>query len=95
MSRLSFPELAEFVSRVTGGDGVDLILAINQEYGVDFERPEQAGRYLFHSEGVGLVGSVVRRLFGGSSVTVVPLTAGDLHLAVLRGRWEDPPWPAT
>ena len=80
---------------VTGDDGIDLLVAIAQQYGTDFDRPHHGGRYLFHSEGIDLVGPVVRRLIGRSSSKVIPLTAGDLHLAVLRGRWEDPPWPAT
>lgn len=67
---------------VTGDDGVELLEALADKFGTDFDRPDHKRTYLFHSEG-----------WPRGKERVIPITAGDLHLAVTRGQWEDPPWP--
>jgi len=79
---------------VTGDDGVELLQALAKKFGTDFDRPDHGGRYLFGAEGFDPISPILLRLLGRSSATVIPITVGDLHLAAVRGRWEDPPWPA-
>lgn len=71
---------------VTGDDGVQLLQALANKFDTDFDRPDHGGRYLFGPEGCVPLGL--------RSARVIPITVGDLHLAAVRGRWEDPPWPA-
>lgn len=73
---------------ITGGDGDELLQKRSARFGTDFSRPNHEGRFLFGSEGTAFPVQHIRRLFGHSRPTVVPITVGDLHLAVVRGRRE-------
>ena len=79
---------------ITGDDGVDLLQALAVRFGTDFDRPDHGGQYLFGSEGHAFLRNGIRHLLGRPKSKVIPITVGDLHLAVVRGQWEDPPWPA-
>ena len=80
---------------VTGDDGIELLEALARRDGTDFDRPNHGGRYLFGPEGFDPISPMVRFVLGWPAPQIIPITVRDLHLAVVRGRWEDPPWPAT
>lgn len=81
--------------RITGDDGVDLLEAAEERFGVDLSDSERGiaatldlgpNEYLFHAEGSGLVDFVAlfRRLRGKPRTTVRDLTVADLHEAILQ-----------
>ena len=70
---------------MTGDDTVDLLRALEREFGVRFECPHGPEGF----DPLGLLRALLRK----PSVEIRPVTIGDLHLAILRGQWEDPPWP--
>ena len=80
---------------VTGDDGVDLLKAVELEYGISFESEERSFRetfnlkpneYLFGAEaGPTLLGHfAMATIFGPASDTVRPLTVGELYETVLQ-----------
>ena len=71
---------------ITGDDGLELLEVLAERFGTDFDRPNHGRRYLFHPEGFDIFA-----ILGLSSYTVIPITVSDIHLAVVRGHWEDPP----
>ena len=71
-----------------------LLQAFAARFGTDFNRPDHGGRCLFGSEGHAFLTNGIRHLLGRPKSKVIPITVGDLHLAVVRGQWEDPPWTA-
>ena len=93
-SRISTSTRVESDLGITGDDGEELLQAIATRFGTDFNRADHGGRFLFGSEGMSLPLLSIRQLLGHPKPTVIPITVGDLHLAVVRGQWEDPPWPA-
>lgn len=93
-SRISPSTRVESDLGITGDDGDELLQAIATRFRTDFNRPDHAGRFLFGSEGMSFPVRNIRQLLGHPKSTVIPITVGDLHLAVERGKWEDPPWPA-
>jgi acyl carrier protein len=93
-SRITPSSRVESDLGITGDDGVELLQALAARFGTNFNRPDHSGRYLFGSEGHALLTNGVRYLLGRPKSKVIPITVGDLHLAVVRGQWEDPPWPA-
>jgi len=80
---------------VTGDDGVDLLKAVELEYGVSFESEERSfhetfnlkpNEYLFGAEGgPTLLGHfAITTIFGPAPDTVRPFTVGELYETVLR-----------
>jgi acyl carrier protein len=78
---------------ITGDDGHELLVALMSRFHVEIDRTSTAQASLLHSEGSDPF-ALVSRVLGRGKERVIPITVGDLHLAALRGHWEDPPWPA-
>jgi hypothetical protein len=92
-SRISAGARLEADLGITGDDGHELLVEFGSRFQVAVDRSSTPSTFLFHSEGFDPFGLVTRMMSRGRA-TVIPVTVGDLHLAALRGRWEDPPWPA-
>src|SRR5687768_8905160 len=82
---------------VTGDDGDDLLEEPSKRFGVELATPEGGygphfglgpNEYLFHSEGVDLLGITIllRWLTGEPKPIVVDLTVGKLHDVIARVR---------
>jgi acyl carrier protein len=85
---------------ITGDDGIDLLTATEERFGVDFD-PEPDGfrkafnlgpnEYLFHAEGFGLTVFEFTSIFGSATPTVKAFTVGELYEAVRKAVIEKRP----
>ncbi len=82
--------LLEKTLGITGDDGVELLDAIEQKFGISFAGSDGSFRsafgvsdreYLFHSEGLSLF-SAIAALLGQTPENVKEITVGDLYLAI-------------
>jgi acyl carrier protein len=72
---------------ITGDDGIELLEALQERYGIEFTSESfglESNEYVFHSEGFGLFPIFFQSLFGKPIPEVRSFTVGELYEAVLK-----------
>jgi hypothetical protein len=72
---------------ITGDDGIELLEAVQERYGIEFTSESfrlEFNEYVFHSEGFELFPIFFQSLFGKPMPEVRSFTVGELYEAVLK-----------
>ena len=72
---------------ITGEDGIELLEAVQERYGIEFTSESfrlEFNEYVFHSEGFELFPIFFQSLFGKPMPEVRSFTVGELYEAVLK-----------
>ncbi len=72
---------------ITGDDGSEIVDAVAKQYGIEFTAESfglEANEFLFNSEGIGLIPSIIRLLLRKPEPEVRSFTVGELFEAVRR-----------